>query len=121
MEVIAADVQPAATKADLLSATDAKGRKLTFKPIDPLEEYRLSGMMGAKTASDRALEIASVACGVRSIDGEMQPFPNSERELQARIQILGADGFGAIYKAAEALVSVQDDRPAPSGDIAAKN
>lgn len=115
----AAEVDAAATKpaAKPGTITDARGRKIVVKILDPVEFYRLGKMMGAAADSEFARNYASVAAAVRELDGEEETFPNSEREIEAMLTRLGHDGLEA---ANEALGKLVDARPKRSVG-AAKN
>ena len=96
---------------------DAKGRRIVVRPIDALEEYRLAKIMGTTADSSRAWYLALQAASVREIEGEPEAFPNSDREIEAMIQRLGADGFDAVGKA---LVALGEAKPKPNKE-AVKN
>jgi hypothetical protein len=87
--------------------TDAKGRKIVVRPVNPLEEYRLSKIMGQAGESSWARTIALQAAAVREFDGEEEDFPNSDREIEAIVQRLGAEGFEAVNKALSELAEAK--------------
>jgi hypothetical protein len=90
---------PAAVKSNSGEITDARGRKLVVKLLDPLETYRLARAMGPSADVDVARAYGSYAASVRVIDGVPQVFPNSDRDIQAMLQLLGSDGVEAVQKA----------------------
>lgn len=96
---------------------DAKGRKLVAKPLDALEEYRLAKIMGESGDSAWARNIALQAAAVREFEGEVETFPNNDREIEAMVQRLGSEGFEALSKA---LVDYNNAKPKPN-KVAAKN
>ncbi|MBV9984504.1 hypothetical protein [Bradyrhizobium sp.] len=96
-----AEVPKAAKTAKLPpgSARDRKGRVVRVVPLDPLQSFRLFKMLGPAGDTIGARSIASVAAAVRQIDGEELPFPNTEREIEAVLQLLGTAGYEAASQA----------------------
>lgn len=120
--VHSATVEPASASAAATgfpagTVIDAKGRKLVARPLDALEEYRLAKIMGETGDSAWARNIALQAASVREFEGEVETFPNNDREIEAMVQRLGSEGFEALSKA---LVDYNAAKPKPS-KAAAKN
>lgn len=97
--VTSGDVNASPARSSPGDVADARGRKFTVKLLDPLETYRLARAMGPTADVDVARTYASYAASVRVIDGEPQAFPNSDRDIQSMLQLLGTDGIEAVQKA----------------------
>lgn len=96
---------------------DAQGRKIVVRQLHALDHYRLAKIMGEAGDSGWARQIAVTAVAVCEIDGEPEAFPNTEREVEALIQLLGSDGFEAANKA---IAELHKSKPKPNPE-AAKN
>lgn len=77
---------------------DARGRLIEVRPLDAVETYRLLKITKA-TGGEGYFGMASMACAVRSIDGELEGYINTDREIEAMIGRLGNDGLAAVAKA----------------------
>lgn len=122
--IVAGDVSPAATATAPSkpgTVTDARGRVITIKLLNPLEQYRLARAMGAAADSDRAMALASYAACVRVLDGEPQPFPNTDREVQAMLQRLDTAGIDAVQRAIAEMGEAASDASKTDGTEAIKN
>ena len=78
----------------------SEGRSLTYREISPWELIKLNTVLGA----DRSLIVAvarhaSLAAGVRQIDGVPRMFPHDEQSLESAVNALGFDGLAAIAEA----------------------
>jgi hypothetical protein len=102
--------------------TDALGRKIVVKSLDPLQVYRLAKIMGAAADSDFARGYAALAACVREFEGEEEDFPTSDREIEAMMQRLGTEGLDAVNEAlAELNVLKAKAAKEKSGRDTAKN
>jgi hypothetical protein len=97
---------------------DAKGRKIVCKLLSPLEQYRLSKIMGEAGESAWTRQIASNAATVQSINGVQEAFINNDSDIEAMIESLGDEGFEAVN---EALKELLDAKPKKPNKGAAKN
>ena len=76
---------------------DDKGRRLSVREPDILQESRLVRLMG-----DAAMNAAYMngyvmpAVMVSAIDGVAMPFPSTVLEVEAAIQVLGRGGMEAV-------------------------
>lgn len=95
----AAPAAPAAAQRKPGTITDARGRKIVVRQLDPLQVYRLAKIMGQAADSDFARGYASLAAAVVEFDGQPETFPNSDREIELMMQRLGADGMEAVQTA----------------------
>jgi hypothetical protein len=107
--------KPKPSKLPPGSARDRKGRIIRVAPLDPLQSFRMCKMLGLAGDTIGARSIASVAASVRQIDGEEFPFPNTEREVEAMLQLLGTPGYEAASQA------ISDYEKAESNVEAVKN
>ena len=76
---------------------DSLGRSLSIREPSVLDESRLARLMGdSSTNIGYMLGYVTPAAMVIAIDGEPQPFPRTERQMDAAIQRLGREGIGAV-------------------------
>ena len=78
--------------------TDAKGRRITLRELDFLEESRLVRMLGSDASMNAMYMkgyVIPAAC-VAAVDGESYAVPATAKEVEASIKRLGRDGFTAI-------------------------
>lgn len=81
--------------------TDAKGRRITLRELDFLEESRLVRMLGSDASMNAMYMkgyVIPAAC-VAAIDGVAYEVPATAKEVEASIKRLGRDGFTAIAPA----------------------
>lgn len=118
------DAAPATALKKPGHVTDAKGRRIIVKPLDPLELYRLARVMGPAADSEFTRSLASLAACVRAINDEPQPFPNTDREIQAMLQLLGSEGIDAVNDGLSAVLEQRNANEAAkiaAGEGAIKN
>jgi hypothetical protein len=78
-------------------ATDAKGRKLTLRKLNILDQVRLLRAIGPSQASNQPYyDIVMAAASVSDIDGLPIPMPTNERQIDAAIARIGDEGFAAL-------------------------
>jgi hypothetical protein len=92
-----------AKAAETQSETDARGRVITVRQMNALQQYRFFKALGASTsANPTASELAMLACMVVKIDAQDVAMPATEREVEFLIQQLDHDGLiaaaGALKK-----------------------
>lgn len=93
--------RPAAAAAQAILRTDqvkdAKGRLLTMRELDPVQESRLTVAVGPEMAMNvmymnlYAFPVAAVA----EIDGDEYPVPQNPRQVETLLAILGKQGLKA--------------------------
>ncbi|CAH2606143.1 protein of unknown function (plasmid) [Rhodovastum atsumiense] len=86
--------------------TDAKGRKLTLRPINALAQLRLFKAMGPEGSDNpKYCLMAECAAMVADIDGVPNPLPRTEGELERAIDALDTPGVAAVmvYRAQKIL------------------
>lgn len=77
--------------------TDARGRKLTLRPINVMGQVRLLRAVGPDQAANAPyVNIVTAAAGVAEIDGIPMPWPANERMIDAAIERLGDEGLMAV-------------------------
>jgi hypothetical protein len=77
--------------------TDAKGRKLTLRKLNVLDQVKLLRAVGAEQARNQPyVEIVTMSASVSDIDGVPQLIPVNERQIDALIGRIGDEGFGAL-------------------------
>lgn len=113
--------QPAAVVAEVKSnqVKDAKGRLLTMRELDPVQESRLTVAVGPEMAMNvmymnlYAFPVAAVA----EIDGEDYPVPQNPKQVETMLAILGKHGL----KAASAWLREKAKEDEEATEAAAKN
>lgn len=76
---------------------DAKGRVLTLRTINVLQQVRLLRAIGPDQARNQPyVEIVMMAASVDNIDGVPIPMPTNERLIDLAIDRIGDDGFAAL-------------------------
>ncbi|GAN79774.1 hypothetical protein [Acidocella aminolytica] len=95
--------------------TDAKGRKIAFRPLGILDQARIYKAVGADNSENGPyVRLATMAASVTSIDGVPTPAsPTNDREVEAAIARLGDEGFLALSldlnaKAEAAIAAAQE-------------
>ncbi len=79
--------------------TDAKGRKLTLRKLNVLDQARLFRAMGADQANNQPYGyLVQTAASVADIDGTPVPFPTNERTIDLAIGMLGDPGYNAVIR-----------------------
>ena len=89
--------------------TDAKGRKITLRKLNVLDQVRLLRAVGADQARNQPyVEIVTMSASVSDIDGVPVLLPVNERQIDAAIGRIGAlmvymqREVAAVQSAAEA-------------------
>jgi hypothetical protein len=80
-------------------AKDSTGRRIGARPIDALQIFDISILMGEHSSNGAALNQALMAASVVSIDGRDVTTPLSLVALRARIKELGLHGYTAVNAA----------------------
>lgn len=78
--------------------TDARGRKIALRELDPLQESRIFLAVGADNASNSQYMsgYAFPSAMIEYIDGEYFAIPSNLKQIEARLTILGREGMLAI-------------------------
>lgn len=77
--------------------TDAKGRKITTRKFNVLDQVKLLRAIGAEQSNNQPyVQIVMMAASVSEIDGTPRPVPTNERQIDAAISAIGDDGFAAL-------------------------
>lgn len=110
---VAKEVEP---KVDTI--TDARGRVIKLRELDPLQESRLVLAAGAEAAANAVYMYTFVypSAKVESIDGDEYGCPTNQRQIDGMISILGRDGMSALVdhfnKIAETAIAALDEKAA---------
>ena len=79
------------------TVSDAKGRKIGLKKLNPLDRLKLFEVIGPDNSRNEAyVGYAALAFLVSSIDGEPVARPANKIQLEALVQRLDDDGMDAI-------------------------
>lgn len=113
--------QPAAVAAEVKSnqVKDAKGRLITMRELDPVQESRLTVAVGPEMAMNvmymnlYAFPVAAVA----EIDGDDYPVPQNPKQVETMLAILGKHGL----KAASSWLREKSKEDDEATEAAAKN
>jgi len=104
--------------------TDAKGRKLSLRKLNVLDQVKLLRAIGPDQARNQPyVEIVTMAASVADIDGVPLMLPTNERQIDAAIGRIGDEGvaalmvhiqreFAAVMQAAEAAADDGEVKPA---------
>ena len=91
------------------TATDARGRVITFKPFNALERIKFFEAVGAENSRNQEyVGLAALAAVVRAIDGEAIPRPATKAQIEALVSRLDDDGLTAVARELQAQ-SEQDE------------
>lgn len=90
--------QPAASQEEKTVLTDSKGRNITLRELDPLEESRIFIAVGAANAANHTYMsgYAFPAAMVESIDDIDYQIPVNQAQIDGRLKHLGREGMLAI-------------------------
>ena len=113
-----ADTGPALIDANTAAITDALGRRIKVRRLQPLDRFRLLRLIGEQTKNDAYLGYAAYAYAVAELDGERYPPSTSVVQLEAMLQKLGDEGFAAV---AIAMAELSVNQPPPMEPAAIKN
>lgn len=113
--------QPAAVAAEVKSnqVKDAKGRLITMRELDPVQESRLTVAVGPEMAMNvmymnlYAFPVAAVA----EIDGDDYQVPQNPKQVETMLAILGKHGL----KAASTWLREKSKEDDDATEAAAKN
>ena len=100
---------------------DSLGRTIKLRKLNALLQLRLYKAMGAEGSNiDNYTFMAECAAMVESIDGVPNPFPRTERDIEASVQLLDDAGMGAVmaHRAIKILETRKADAEAANGDSA---
>jgi hypothetical protein len=101
--------------------TDAKGRKITLRKLNVLDQVRLLRAVGPEQARNQPyFEIVTMSASVFSIDGVPFAIPTNERQIDAAIDRIGDDGFGALMVHMRKQIKEVEDaaEAAANGEVA---
>jgi hypothetical protein len=88
---------PAPGKAATRYVTDANGRQIGWRRLNALEDFDLTEIAGSQNAGNEEWMLrASIAFGVREIDGETVSRPTSKQQLRALVARLDDAGMAAV-------------------------
>jgi hypothetical protein len=88
------------TKAQTVTVEDARGRKLEFRKLKPLDRMRLFEIIGADNAMNTPyLSLSTYAFSLVKIDNEDVPTPRARVALESVVKKLDDDGMEAAAKA----------------------
>ena len=77
--------------------TDAKGRKLTTRKLNVLDQVKLLRAIGPDQARNQPyVDIVTMSASVADIDGIPLVIPTNERQIDAAIGRIGDEGFAAL-------------------------
>jgi hypothetical protein len=77
--------------------TDAKGRKITLRKLNVLDQVKMLRAIGPRQAENQPyFQLVECACMVDAIDGVPLMMPANEQQIDAAIGRLGDDGMAAI-------------------------
>lgn len=90
--------QPAVSQEEKTVLTDSKGRHITLRELDPLEESRIFIAVGAANAANHTYMsgYAFPAAMVESIDDIDYQIPVNQAQIDGRLKHLGREGMLAI-------------------------
>jgi hypothetical protein len=71
-------------------------KRVTLRTLSVLEEMRLLKILGEYNSS--YFSFCAAVSRVASIDGQMVPLPNNEREIEALASRLGRDGVASLME-----------------------
>lgn len=99
------------------------GRRVGWRRLDALEDFDLVMLLGQQSGNDELMYRASIAYGVREIDGQAVRAPATMNELRFLIKRLGSSGMQAVIDLlrADALAEMAAAEGATEGGDRAKN
>jgi hypothetical protein len=108
-----------AEKPGVSYTTDATGRRIGYRKLSALEKMRVLKYVGAAASENRPyVGMAILAASVREINSEIEPFPQSERQIEAIIGQLDDVGVEAVAELMQTLHA--DIMPGDEDQIAGK-
>ncbi|MVT81195.1 hypothetical protein [Pantoea agglomerans] len=99
---------------------DASGRVITLRELDPVQESRLTVAVGPEMAINVMYMnmYAFPAAAVADIDGEEYPLPQTPKQIESMLAILGKSGLKAVSASLRARSKDEEDE---ATETAAKN
>lgn len=77
--------------------TDAKGRKITTRKMNVLEQVKLLRAIGPdQSKNEPYVNLVMMAASVSAIDGIPMMVPTNERQIDGAISTIGDEGFAAL-------------------------
>jgi hypothetical protein len=92
-----------ANAARTATETDARGRKITARRLNAYAYFQLACAMGDDARNSVAMDMATIAASVCSIDGTIEGPAHSKLQAEAKIGLLDFDGLEAAAKALKTL------------------
>lgn len=83
---------------DTLTTTDARGRVIKVRVMDPGEMLDLLEAAGPSSGNQGYMQYAAVVSSVESIDGMPVPSATSKDRLRANAKLIGNDGIVAATR-----------------------
>jgi hypothetical protein len=77
--------------------TDASGRVLVVRELDPSDMLMLAEL-GGEGATSRWMQIALLMYGVQSIDGKPVPPCTTKKHVMDLAKLVGNEGLGALSR-----------------------
>ena len=84
---------------ETMTATDARGRKLTLQALQPDGLLDLLEAGGAAANSEPWLRYATIVCSVTEIDGVPVPRARTREQIKQAARTIGNDGMAAAVAA----------------------
>lgn len=80
-----------------VTVIDKRGRKIVIQKQGPIQRTRMFKVMGPTNSANQPLVgHYSMVCSVIEIDGQPEPFPTSDAQIEALLERLDEDGLEAI-------------------------
>jgi len=100
--------------------SDASGRVITLRELDPVQESRLTVAVGPEMAINVMYMnmYAFPAAAVADIDGDEYPLPQNPKQIESMLAILGKSGLKAVSASLRARSKDEEDE---ATEAAAKN
>ena len=82
-----------------MEVTDANGRKIVTKEIDPGDLFNIIEAAGGAAENKQWMRLAMVVCSVTEIDGIPVPMSAEKKDIVALARKIGNSGLVALQKA----------------------
>jgi hypothetical protein len=96
-----------------LVISDENGRQILWRRLNALEDFDLTEIAGTNATNQEWMMRATIAFGVREIDGDPVARPNNKLQLRALVGRLDNAGMQAILNAvaeeAEAQAAISEE------------
>lgn len=114
---------PAATPkpVDGMIVTDATGRKLRLRILDPGDTMDILEAAGPSSSYPGFMQYAMAVCSVSAINDVPLPLPTDRRALKAAGKLLGNDGFAAMARVLFGANLPDSGTITPEDAVTAKN